>query len=306
MNSGDKRSPSTAEEYRNNVVSHRLLLHAVCNPNAPHGFDFSLDPYASGQHRSRGIPGPVVFVWTRRPCFGGAPSAASIPASEELAAEFMERFSCVTVLFLAANLHEDFYNGLYEKYLWPMMIHYMLPLTSSHGYSGPIFKQELYRACLTANTHFAEPIFEIRRPDEDQVFFIHAYHNWARPTILRNKSPCSRIGLVLNSPFQAIEDALCDALFPTNSDAFSFSCSRYTDHWQIDYESIDYFEELFVVVKIHSIRANMDNLSGMLLSSSETAVNASEFVGRSSPLSVDPCSPRRTRYVLDPRHVKPI
>ncbi|XP_062193000.1 probable alpha,alpha-trehalose-phosphate synthase [UDP-forming] 9 [Phragmites australis] len=297
--SGHERSPSP-EEPRRIVVTHRLPLRAEPNPDAPHGFDFTLDPHALPLQLSRGLPRPVVFV-------GALPStAASIPASEELAADLLARFSCSPV-FLVDGLHKDFYDGFCKHYLWPML-HYLLPLTPSSGGGGLSFNAELYRAYLTANTQFADRVFELLNPDEDLVF-IHDYHLWALPTILRHKSPRARIGFFLHSPFPTSElfraipvrEDLLRALL--NADLVGFhtydyarhflsSCSRLlgiSNHSHRGCIGIDYFGRN-VVVKILSVGVDMGHLREVL-SFPETAAKAKEiatkYMGRQLFLGVD-------------------
>jgi len=299
--SSDGERPPSPVEARRVVVTHRLPLRAEPNPDAPHGFDFFLDTDALPLQLSRGLPRPVVFV-------GALPSAAlSIPASEELAADLLERFSCSPV-FLGAGLHKNFYDGFCKHYLWPML-HYLLPLGPFSGGGGGLnFKAELYRAYLTANTQYADRVYELLDPDEDLVF-IHDYHLWALPTVLRHKSPRARIGFFLHSPFPSSElfraiparEEFLRALL--NADLVGFhtydyarhflsACCRllgvnsHTRHGNI---SIDYFGRV-VVVKILSVGVDMSQLRGVL-SSPETAAKAKEiatkFAGRKVLLGVD-------------------
>jgi trehalose 6-phosphate synthase/phosphatase len=287
-------------EARRIVVTHRLPLRAEPNPDAPHGFDFSLDADALPLQFARGLPRPVVFV-------GALPSAAaSIPASEELAADLLARFACSPV-FLEPNLHTNFYDGFCKHYLWPML-HYLLPFTPSSGGGGMSFKADLYRAYLTANTQYADRVFEHLNPDEDLVF-IHDYHLFALPTILRHKSPRARIAFFLHSPFPTSElfraipvrEELLRALL--NADLVGFhnydyarhflsACARLlgvSSHTHRGYISIDYFGRA-VVVKILSVGVDIGQLR-QVLSSPETAAKAKEiatrFAGRQVLLGVD-------------------
>ncbi|OEL33632.1 Alpha,alpha-trehalose-phosphate synthase [UDP-forming] 5 [Dichanthelium oligosanthes] len=298
--SGGDRSPSPVEARRI-VVTHRLPLRAEPNPDAMHGFDFSLDADALPLQLSRGLPRPVVFV-------GVLPfAAASIPASEELAADLLARFSCSPV-FLGVGLHKDFYDGFCKHYLWPML-HYLLPLTPySVGGGGLNFNAELYRAYLTANTQYADRVYELLSPDEDLVF-IHDYHLWALPTILRHKSPRARIGFFLHSPFPSSElfraipvrEELLRALL--NADLVGFHTYDYARHFlsaccrilgvnnhsRRGYIGIDYYGRA-VVVKILSAGVDMSQLQEVL-SSPVTAAKAKEiatkFAGRQVLLGVD-------------------
>ncbi|CAL5001839.1 unnamed protein product [Urochloa decumbens] len=295
-----ERPPFPAVEARRIVVTHRLPLRAEPNPESPHGFDFSLDADALPLQLSRGLPRPVVFV-------GALPSAAaSIPASEKLAADLLERFSCSPV-FLSAGLHEDFYDGFCKHYLWPML-HYLLPHTPYNGDGGHNFNQELYRAFLTANTKYADRVHELLNPDEDLVF-IHDYHLWALPTILRHKSVRARIGFFLHSPFPSSElfraipvrEELLRALL--NADLVGFhtydyarhflsACCRMlglSNHSRRGYIGVDYSGRA-VVVKILPAGVDMGQLRGVL-ASPETAAKAkeiaAEFAGRKVLLGVD-------------------
>ncbi|XP_066352967.1 alpha,alpha-trehalose-phosphate synthase [UDP-forming] 5-like [Miscanthus floridulus] len=287
-------------EARRIVVTHRLPLRAEPNPDAPHGFDFFLDADALPLQFARGLPRPVVFV-------GALPSAAaSIPASEELAADLLARFVCIPV-FLEPSLHTNFYDGFCKHYLWPML-HYLLPFTTSSSGGGLSFNPDLYRAYLTVNTQYADRVFEHLNPDEDLVF-IHDYHLLALPTILRHKSPRARIAFFLHSPFPTSElfraipvrEELLRALL--NADLVGFhnydyarhflsSCARLlgvSSHTHRGYIGIDYFGRN-VVVKILSVGVDIGQLREVL-SSPETAAKAKEvatrFTGRQVLLGVD-------------------
>uniref|UniRef100_A0ACD6AHM9 Uncharacterized protein n=1 Tax=Avena sativa TaxID=4498 RepID=A0ACD6AHM9_AVESA len=181
--SGHERSPSPPEARRI-VVAHRLPLRAEPNPDAPHGFDFSLDPDALPFQLSRGLPQPVIFVGVLPPA-----AADSIPESDEISTDLLTRFSCHPV-FLDTKLHADFYDGFC---MWPVL-HY-----SVHPYN-----KDLYHVFLTANMQFANHILDVLNTDQDLVF-IHDYHLWALPTLLRRKSPHARIGFLLHSPFPTPE-----------------------------------------------------------------------------------------------------
>ncbi|KQJ98491.1 probable alpha,alpha-trehalose-phosphate synthase [UDP-forming] 9 [Brachypodium distachyon] len=301
-NSGDEGSPSPTETRRI-VVAHRLPLLAVPNPDALHGFDFSLDPNALPLQLSHGLQRPVLFV-------GALPSSAasaSIAASDDLAADLLARFSCYPV-FLPAKMHADFYDGFCKHYLWPML-HDLLPFSPSYGSGGGLpFNPELYRAFLTTNTQFADRIFEVLNPGEDLVF-IHDYHLWALPTFLRHKSPRARIGFFLHSPFPSSElframpvrEDFLRALL--NADLVGFhtfdyarhflsSCSRVlgiTNHSSRGYIGIEYNGRT-VVVKILSVGVDMGQLRAVLplsKTAAKTKEIADKYKGRQLMLSVD-------------------
>ncbi|XP_006659457.1 probable alpha,alpha-trehalose-phosphate synthase [UDP-forming] 9 [Oryza brachyantha] len=300
--SGDEGRPPTPTEPRRVVVAHRLPLLADPNPDAPHGFDFSLDPQALPLQLSHGFPRPVVFV-------GVLPSAVTeaVPASDELAADLLARFSCYPV-FVSAKVHADFYDGFCKHYLWPVL-HYLLPLAPSYGTGGGLpFNNDLYRTFLTVNTQFAERVFELLNPDEDLVF-VHDYHLWAFPTFLRHKSPSARIGFFLHSPFPTSElfraipvrEDLLRALL--NADLVGFhtfdyarhflsSCSRVlglSNRSSRGYIGIEYYGRT-VVVKILSVGIDMGQLRAVL-PLPETVAKSKEIVdkyrGRWLMLGVD-------------------
>ncbi|KAG8087509.1 hypothetical protein GUJ93_ZPchr0010g9373 [Zizania palustris] len=300
-NSGDEGAPSPPEARRV-VVAHRLPLRADPNPDAPHGFDFSLDPHALPLQVSHGLPRPVVFV-------GVLPSAVteSVPASDELAADLLERFSCYPV-FLPAKLHSDFYDGFCKHYLWPML-HDLLPLAPSYGSgAGLPYNGDLYRTFLTVNSHFAERVFDLLNPNEDLVF-INDYHLWALPTLLRHKSPRANIGFFLHSPFPTSElfraipvrEDLLRAFL--NADLVGFhtfdyarhflsSCSRVlglSNRSRRGYIGIEYCGRT-VVVKILSVGIDMGQLRAVL-PLPETVAKAKEIAetyrGRRLMLGLD-------------------
>uniref|UniRef100_A0A804LW26 Trehalose-phosphatase n=1 Tax=Zea mays TaxID=4577 RepID=A0A804LW26_MAIZE len=289
-------------EARRIVVTYRLPLRAEPNLDSPHGFDFSLDADALPLQCTRGLPRPVVFV-------GALPSAAaSISESDDLAADLFTRFACSPV-FLDPSLHNDFYNSFCKRYLWPILqLQYLLPFTRSSDSGCLSFNEDLYRAYLTANTQYADRVFEHLNTDEDLVL-IHDYHLFALPTILRRKSPRARIGFFLHSPFPTSElfraipvrEELLRALL--NADLVGFQNYDYGCHFisacstllgitsraHGDYICIDYFGRA-VVVKILSVGVDMVRLREVL-SSPETAAKAKEvatkFAGRQVLIGVD-------------------
>ncbi|KAJ4842047.1 putative alpha,alpha-trehalose-phosphate synthase [UDP-forming] 11 [Turnera subulata] len=196
-----------------------------------------------------------------------------------------ERFNCLPV-FLSEEEHEKYYHGFCKHYLWPLL-HYMLPLTASHG-AG--FDRAQWRAYLSANKKFSEKVVEaLDNPDEDSVW-VHDYHLMMLPTFLRRRYFRVRIGFFLHSPFPSSEiyrtipvrEEILRSLL--NCDLVGFHTFDYARHFLsccsrllgLDYESkrgylgIDYCGRT-VSIKILPVGIHMGQLES-LLQAEQTAV----------------------------------
>ena len=86
------------------------------------------------------------------------------------------------------------YNSYYlfcNNSLWPRL-HFYTPSTEGHDGSGE-------RSYLQAATHFASAVEAVYQPGD--VIWVHDYHLFTLPSLLRARLPQARIGFFLHTPF---------------------------------------------------------------------------------------------------------
>lgn len=93
-------------------------------------------------------------------------------------------------VFLSQAEVDGFYEGYSNSTLWPIL-HGMLERTQFNHESERLYRQ--------ANEKFAEAIVAIA--EDDDIVWIHDYHLFFLPAMLRKKMPGLRIGFFLHTPF---------------------------------------------------------------------------------------------------------
>lgn len=148
------------------------------------GIDFDACPFPDGQPAD-------TAVW-----LGAAPDGVSREAFDEGVAELgLEQGGLrYAPVFIEPALYDAYYNGMCNDVLWPLL-HYEAQELS--------FDREAWRAYETVNELFAEAILEIATPDD--VVWIHDYHLFLLPRLLRARAPGLRIGFFLHVPFPSSE-----------------------------------------------------------------------------------------------------
>jgi trehalose 6-phosphate synthase/phosphatase len=97
-------------------------------------------------------------------------------------------------VYLEKNINEKFYEGFCNGTIWPLF-HYFTSITS--------YENSSFEAYEKANQIYFE---EIRKELQDGDFiWIHDYHLFLLPKLIRNEFPNARIGFFLHIPFPSYE-----------------------------------------------------------------------------------------------------
>jgi trehalose 6-phosphate synthase/phosphatase len=97
-------------------------------------------------------------------------------------------------LFLSPDLYDSYYNGCCNDVLWPLF-HYQPEIVS--------FDAKTWKAYQDVNEQFAFKIAETARPDD--LIWIHDFHLFLVPKILKKLRPELRVGFFLHIPFPSSE-----------------------------------------------------------------------------------------------------
>lgn len=97
-------------------------------------------------------------------------------------------------VFIADKLYDQYYNGFANSVLWPLF-HYFPSYVA--------YRSEYYDAYKRVNEQFAEKLLQVL--NEDDVVWIHDYHLFLLPSLLREKMPGLTIGFFLHIPFPTFE-----------------------------------------------------------------------------------------------------
>jgi trehalose 6-phosphate synthase/phosphatase len=97
------------------------------------------------------------------------------------------------------SMDNDFYGGFCNNLLWPLF-HYFPSLA--------VLNESFFEGYVAANKLFAEKIKALARPGD--FIWIHDYHLFLLPSMLRDELPSANIGFFLHIPFPTFE--LCRIL----------------------------------------------------------------------------------------------
>lgn len=89
---------------------------------------------------------------------------------------------------------DGFYEGYANSTLWPLL-HYMMERAS--------FSQDWWKSYREVNQKFADVILELA--EDGDLIWIHDYHLFLLPSLLRNSGKGLRIGFFLHTPFPSSE-----------------------------------------------------------------------------------------------------
>ncbi len=132
------------------------------------------------------LPGEQIWVgWP-----GGA--AEDFEDLEKVRAKLLE--SGVAPVFLSQDELDGFYEGYANSTLWPLL-HYMVERAR--------FSADWWLAYQRVNQKFANVIAEVA--DENDQIWIHDYHLFLLPAMLRRRKKGLRIGFLLHTPFCSSE-----------------------------------------------------------------------------------------------------
>src|SRR5690606_33143612 len=97
-------------------------------------------------------------------------------------------------LFFDEKLYDSYYNGMCNGVLWPLF----------HYESGQFsFSEHAWSAYQQVNRAFAERLIEIS--GEDDLVWVHDYHLFLVPGMLKAIKPKLKVGFFLHIPFPSSE-----------------------------------------------------------------------------------------------------
>ncbi len=97
-------------------------------------------------------------------------------------------------VFLSSKENKAYYDGFSNNTIWPLF-HYFPMFTN--------FDNEEWEQYRVVNRHFAEKVISIAGPDD--LIWIHDYHLFLMPSILRESLKNNKIGFFLHIPFPSYE-----------------------------------------------------------------------------------------------------
>lgn len=122
-------------------------------------------------------------------------AGADVEQSEQadLRSAILRDHSAYPVFGGAAEM-EQFYEGFCNSTLWPLF-HYFA--------SYAAYREEDFASYQRVNQLFCDAVLEIARPDDE--IWVHDYHLFILPALLREKLPQAAIGFFLHIPFPSFE-----------------------------------------------------------------------------------------------------
>ncbi|MDV3310650.1 MAG: bifunctional alpha,alpha-trehalose-phosphate synthase (UDP-forming)/trehalose-phosphatase [Cyclobacteriaceae bacterium] len=100
----------------------------------------------------------------------------------------------VEPIFIEPRTYNKYYNGFCNATLWPLF-HYFT--------SYVIYDEDAFAKYVEVNKLFADKLLSILRPGD--VLWIHDYHLFLLPELIREKLPDATIGFFLHIPFPSYE-----------------------------------------------------------------------------------------------------
>jgi len=124
-------------------------------------------------------------------------SADSAEEKQKIKSDIAEQFNYRPV-FLEESEINDYYHGVCNSSLWPLL-HYMATYAD--------YNENWFPAYKTANQKFAEAVLEVA--EENDMVWVHDYHLFLVPAILKAAMPSLKIGFFLHTPFPSYEIFRC-------------------------------------------------------------------------------------------------
>ncbi len=162
------------------------------------------------------------YVWV------GWPGGSVRPElHDEVVRRCREELSAAPV-FLSDEDVEAFYEGFCNNTLWPLF-HYFPGLTS--------YDEATWASYERVNHLFCDAVLETADPDD--LVWVHDYHLFLLPAMLKRRAPKMRVGFFLHIPFPSFEmfrqlpDAWRGALLKgvLGADVIGFHTHDYTQHF---------------------------------------------------------------------------
>ena len=124
---------------------------------------------------------------------GAHPGEILIDAWQEFAKQSQDNTQYIPVA-ITKSLYNSYYNGFCNDVLWPLL-HYQTGLVN--------FTDAAWHSYQKVNRKFAEAVLKVIRPND--IIWIHDFHLFLLPALLRKKLNNIRIGFFLHVPFPSSE-----------------------------------------------------------------------------------------------------
>lgn len=154
-----------------------------------------ISPDGKPQRTTGGLASALAAVKSEDPQYWVGWSGAPLDETEDPDAlrASMGGLNIIPVFLTGAEI-DGFYEGYSNSTLWPLL-HYMGQRARFENDWAEHYRQ--------ANNKFADAILEIA--DDDDTIWIHDYHLFLLPGILRARKPNLKIGFFLHTPFPSSE-----------------------------------------------------------------------------------------------------
>jgi trehalose 6-phosphate synthase/phosphatase len=97
-------------------------------------------------------------------------------------------------VFLSKKHVEKYYNGFCNRTLWPLF-HYFIQAAT--------FSRRMWDCYKRINEKFCDAVLKVAKPDD--TIWVHDFHLFLLPQMLRDKLPKAKIGFFLHIPFPSSE-----------------------------------------------------------------------------------------------------
>ena len=124
---------------------------------------------------------------------GISSNAADAQTRKEIEQTLLEEYSSVPT-FLTTRDIRLFYSGFCNKTIWPLF-HYF----SDYA----VYDQELWESYKRVNKQFSQTVLKIAKPGD--TIWVHDYHLFLLPRLLKDQLAESHIGFFLHIPFPSYE-----------------------------------------------------------------------------------------------------
>ncbi len=154
---------------------------------------FSKDPLTGNlQPSSGGLVSALKGIkWDQGKIWVGIPGGLTEAEWKDLPREQVENYE---PLFISSRTYSRYYNGISNNVLWPLF-HYESDLVR--------FRWEDWTAYKRVNEEFAEKIADLAQPND--LIWIHDFHLFLLPQLLKERRAELRIGFFLHIPFPSSE-----------------------------------------------------------------------------------------------------
>jgi trehalose 6-phosphate synthase/phosphatase len=117
----------------------------------------------------------------------------TVAARQQVHDLLKSQHGCVPV-FLGARAIQQYYHGFSNRALWPLF----------HSFQTYfVYNEDEWEAYVNANRAFCEVVLQVAQGDE--LIWVHDYHLFLLPGMLRQYLPEARIGFFLHTPFPSSE-----------------------------------------------------------------------------------------------------